>query len=220
MFLSASPTQLHGHASPSPHPLSPLPQRPVAHPVLAATGTWGQSESHVSGAPTITPFLQQQQPHGPAIGAGLNIINGHPVNASYHIDQWRQQSSSLSDIQGTPNHSANASTTPTQAMANSQQIRIAVKWDKSIHPITVNFTSTSEVLCAQIQQAFPKRTLDRSSFRLRLSTERDPDAADGDETVVNLSQEEMQYDWEDAVAWIKAERPARAYARVEPVEPS
>jgi hypothetical protein len=203
------------NGSPSPHPLSPHPQRQVSHSILAPTGTWAQTESHASAAPTVTGFV----PHIPGIGQpGLNIFNGQPTAANYQIDSWRHQSSSMSQTQVPSPAVASASVTPTQTAGIPQQVRIMVKWDRSSLGINVNLGASEEMLCAQLERAFTKRTLDRSAFRLRLSTDRDPDAADGDEAVVSLNENDLQYDWQEAVDWIKTQGSTRVYAKIEPVD--
>jgi hypothetical protein len=101
---------------------------------------------------------------------------------------------------------------------SDSQLRINVKWDRTSLPVTLDLKASGEVLVAQLQKRFPKRALDRMAFQFRLSTNRDPDAADADETEVSLKADRVQAEWEDAVAWISDAPAASIYGRIEPVD--
>lgn len=210
-------TPAHMNTSPPPHPLSPQPQRPGDFAMPPPTGTWVQTDSYASGASTVTPYTQQHIP------TGLNIISGNPGDPNYQrVDNWRQMSSSAVPSQVPFAAPPTTSATPTRQspatiMADSL-LRIKVKWDGSTLPVKINLNASGDALVAQLQSTFSKRALDRTAFQLRLSTNRDPNAADADEVLVSFNEAELQGDWQDAVAWTKEQTTSSIYGKIEPVD--
>ncbi|KIW09282.1 hypothetical protein, variant 4 [Verruconis gallopava] len=206
------PTRPGSDYSPSHHPIAPAVQRPMHESIHPAQSIYLPMDSQLSEG-----TIRQIYPQYPA------RPNSQNMNLQASINQWNRQTYSATPIPTSPMVQAGADHNQPTVSAHAtstlgQFMKFKVQYDGSSLPVDIDLGGNGDALCAKLESKFTNLDLDRSTFQLRFSTRMNHKAADAKFTVVRLGCEDLEDDWEDAVAWIR-ERETRIYVSIEPIEP-